>query len=121
MHVFAYQRLVPPHLALMFSVQQMAPAHWEKQQAVLILHPPQFLLLLAKISEITTKPMMSDQWVPAECNMTLNYHVCEKILTEIDLRRSAQVVAVQKYPVDLHRGQTGLTTNQSDLHLRRQG
>lgn len=50
MHVFAYQCLVLPHLALMFSVQQMAPAHWEKQQAVLILHPPQFPLLLAKIS-----------------------------------------------------------------------
>lgn len=50
MHVIAYQCLVLPHLALVFSVQQMAPGHWEKQQAVLILHPPQFPLLLAKIS-----------------------------------------------------------------------
>lgn len=49
MYVFAYQCLVL-HLALTFSVQQIAPAHWETQQAVLIQHPPRFLLPLAKIS-----------------------------------------------------------------------
>lgn len=48
MHVVAYQRL--HHLVVPFSVQQMAPAHWETQQAVVIQHPRQFLLPLAKIS-----------------------------------------------------------------------
>lgn len=43
-----YQRL---HLLVSpLSVQQMAPAHWETQQAVLIQHLRRFLLPLAKIS-----------------------------------------------------------------------
>lgn len=49
MYVFAYQCLVL-RLALTLSVQQIVPAHWETQQAVLIQHPPRFLLPLAKIS-----------------------------------------------------------------------
>lgn len=50
MHVLAYQGLVLHQLAAPFSVQQMAPAHWWTQQAVLFQRPHRFALLLSKIS-----------------------------------------------------------------------